>query len=92
MVRVVVLYAGEPERSAYAEHVELCRRVAGAVFRHGPVFGSPTGDARYAYYAEFEFPDRDSFKAAARTDEFAATGKHAQKLGVEFEVLFADVG
>ena len=91
MIRVVVLYAGEPDPMAYAEHVELCRRVAGATFRHGPVFGSPTGEPRYRYYAEFEFPDRESFKAAARTDEFAATGKHAHELGVEFEVLFADV-
>ncbi|HEY3920529.1 MAG TPA: hypothetical protein VGL76_00275 [Gaiellaceae bacterium] len=86
-----VLYAGEPDPSAYAEHVELCRRVAGATFRHGTVFGSPTGDPKYRYYAEFEFPDRESFKDAARTEEFAATGRHARDLGVEFEVYFADV-
>ena len=92
MVRVFVLYAGEPDPQAYAAHVELCRRVAGATFRHGPIFGSPMGDPRYRYYAEFEFPDRDSFKAAARSEEFAATGKDAEKLGISFEVFFADVG
>jgi hypothetical protein len=91
MVRAVVLYAAEPEADAYAHHVELCRRVGGASFRHGPIFGSPFGEPRHRYYAEFEFPDRESFKAAARTAEFAATGEHAQKLGVPFEVFFVDV-
>lgn len=91
MVRAVVLYAAEPEADAYAQHVELCRRVGGATFRHGPIFGSPTGEPRHRYYAEFEFPDRDSFKAAARTPEFAATGEHAQTLGMPFEVFFVDV-
>jgi hypothetical protein len=91
MVRAFVLYAEQPDPDAYAEHVELCRRVAGATFRHGPIFGAPFGDPRYAYYAEFEFADRDSFKAAARTDEFAATGTDAQRLGLTFEVFFADV-
>ena len=52
---------------------------------------SPTRELRYRYYAEFEFPDRESFEAVARTDEFAATGAHAQQLGVPFEVFFADV-
>jgi len=90
VVRAFVLYAEQPDEAAYAEHVELCRRVAGGTFRHGPIFG-PGGDVRCAYYAEFEFPDRESFKAAARSDEFAATGTHARTLGVSFEVFFADV-
>jgi hypothetical protein len=91
MVRAFVLYADQPDRAAYAEHVELCRRVAGATFRHGPIFGAAEGEPKYRYYAEFEFTDRESFKAAARTDEFATTGKHARELGVSFDVLFADV-
>jgi hypothetical protein len=91
MVRAFVLYVEQPDPDTYAEHVELCRRVSGATFRHGPIFGSPTRQLRYRYYAEFEFPDRESFEAAARTDEFAATGAHAQQLGVPFEVFFADV-
>ena len=91
MVRAFVLYAEQPDPDAYAEHVELCGRVAGATFRHGPIFGAPGGEPRYRYYAEFEFADRDAFKIAARTDEFAATGEHARQLGVHFEVFFADV-
>ena len=33
------------------------------------------GEPRYKYYAEWEFADRDAFKAAARTPEFMETGK-----------------
>jgi hypothetical protein len=91
MVRVVVLYAEEPDPEAYAAHVELCRRVAGATFRHGRVFGAPGGEPRVRYYAELEFPDREAFSAASRTPEFAATGTDAARLGVPFEVVFVDV-
>ena len=91
MVRAFVLYEQEPDPDRYAQHVELCRRVEGATFRHGKVLGAPVGEPLYAYYAEFEFPDRDAFKAAARSQEFAATGKDAMELGVRFHVHFADV-
>jgi hypothetical protein len=91
MVRAFVLYAEEPEPERYERHVELCRRVEGASFRHGPIFGAPVGEPRYRYYAEWEFPDVDAFKAAARTPEFAETGKDAVEMGGRFEVLFADV-
>ena len=91
MVRVFVLYEQQPDEAAYAEHVELCRRVHGSTFRHGPVFGAPMGEPKYPYYAEWEFADRDAFKAAARTEEFAATGKHAMQMGIPFHVHFAEI-
>jgi hypothetical protein len=91
MVRAFVLYDSEPDPQRYAQHAELCERVAGATFRHGPVFGAPMGEPQYAYYAEWEFPDRDAFKAAARSPEFMATGKDAMEMGGKFTVLFADV-
>ena len=91
MVRVFVLYEQEPDAARYEQHAELCRRVPGGAFRHGKVFGAPTGKPRFAYYAEWEFADRDAFKAAARTDEFAATGTDAMELGVPFHVHFAEV-
>jgi hypothetical protein len=90
MVRVFVLYEQEPDAASYERHAELCRRVEGATFRHGKVFGSPTGQ-RYAYFAEWEFPDTDAFNAATRTEEFAVTGKDAAELGVPFHVHFAEV-
>jgi hypothetical protein len=91
MVRVFMLYESEPDPERYERHAELCRRVPGGTFRHGNVFGAPMGEPAYAYYAEWEFPDRDAFKEAARTEEFMATGKDAMEMGGRFHVLFADV-
>ena len=39
MVRAFVLYDEAPEPERYAAHVELCKAVPGATFRHGKVFG-----------------------------------------------------
>ena len=91
MVRAFVLYEQEPEPTRFEEHADLCRKVPGGTFRHGRVFGAPMGEPRYRYYAEWEFPDGDAFNAAARTDEFRATGKDAMEMGVPFHVHFAAV-
>jgi hypothetical protein len=91
MVRVFVLYEQEPEAARFEQHVDLCRKVPGGTFRHGRVFGTPMGEPLYRYYAEWEFPDGDAFKTAARSDEFIATGKDAMEMGVPFHVHFAEV-
>ena len=91
MVRAIVLYDEEQDAERYAQHVELCRQVPGATFRQGKVFGAPTGEPAYRHYAEFEWPNLDAFKSAARSEEFMATGKDAMEMGGEFTVLFADV-
>jgi uncharacterized protein (TIGR02118 family) len=91
MIRAQVLYEEAPDADRYAEHLELCRKVPGVTFRHGRVFGAPTGKPKYAYYAEFEFPDMEAFKAAATGEEFAATAKDAMEMGKPFSVMFADV-
>ena len=91
MIKAFVLYEQEPDPARYEQHVELCRKVPGGTFRHGKVFGAPMGEPPYRYYAEWEFPDMDAFKAAARTDEFAATGRDAAEMGIPFHVHFAEV-
>ena len=91
MIRVFVVYEGEPDAERYERHAELCRAVPGGTFRHGKVFGAPMGEPKFAYYAEWEFPDRDTFKEAVRTPEMAATGKDAMEMGVRFHVHFAGV-
>lgn len=91
MVRAIVLYDEAPDAEWYARHVELCHKVPGATFRSGQVFGAPMGEPAYRAYAEFEWPDRDAFKAGARSDEFMATGKDAMEHGGRITVLFADV-
>lgn len=91
MVRVFMLYEETPDPERYEQHAELCRRVAGGTFRHGRVFGAPMGEPKFPYYAEWEFPDMDAFKSAARTEEFLATGKDAMEMGGRFHVHFAEV-
>jgi hypothetical protein len=92
VVRAVILYEREPDPERYAQHVrEFAEHVACDAFRHGKSFGSPFDAPAFAYYAEFEWADRDAFKAAARTEEFAASGKDAAAMGIPFSVTFTDV-
>jgi hypothetical protein len=91
MVRAFVLYEEEPEQERYERHAELCSRVPGGTFRHGKVFGAPMGKPQFAYYAEWEFPNREAFETASQSEEFMATGKDAVEMGGRFHVLFADV-
>ena len=91
MVRAIVLYDDEPDAARYEQHVELCRKVSAAAFRHGKVFGAPMGEPRYRYYAEWEWPEMEAFKSAARSEAFLATGKDAMEMGGSFAVMFADV-
>jgi len=82
MYRVIVLYEEEPQADSYAEHAELCKQVSNGVFRHGKVTGSPMGEPKHAYFAEWEFADKAAFDAAVRSEEFMATGKDAYKRGL----------
>jgi hypothetical protein len=91
MVRAIVLYDDAPDPARYAAHAELCRKVPGGTFRHGRVFGAPTGEPRFGYFAEWEFPDMDAFKSASRSEAFMATGKDAMEMGGRFTVMFAEV-
>jgi hypothetical protein len=91
VIRVFIVYEGEPDPERYEEHVALCKKVEGATFRHGKVFGAPAGEPSFRYYAEFEFADMDAFKAAARTPEFTATGADAMAMGIPLQAHFADV-
>jgi hypothetical protein len=92
MYRVIVFYQEEPDALEYAAHAVVCSAVPNGVFRHGEVTGSPMGEPQHAYYAEWEFPDKESFEAAAQSEEFKASGKDAHERGlpqhfVEFVVL-----
>jgi len=91
MVRAFVVYEQVPDPARYAEHVELCLKVPNSVFRHGPVTRTIKGD-ELGYYAEFEFPDAEAFKAGASSEEFAACGADAEKMGYSSSIYFANVG
>jgi hypothetical protein len=91
MIKAVVLYEEAPDPDRYAQHLELCRVVPGATFRHGRVFGAPMGEPAHRYYAEFEWPDMESFKAGVSSPEFMESGKDAMAMGKRFSVEFVEL-
>ena len=90
MIRVFVVYEQEPSPQRYAAHVELCRKVPGATFRHGKVVRTLFGP-ELQYYAEFEFPDLTAFQSVSASEEFRATGQDAAEMGYPHSVYVADV-
>jgi len=92
VIRAIVQYESEPDPERYAQHVaQYVAPVECAAFRHGKVFGSPFGEPSCRYYAEFEWDDMESFKAAAKSEAFAASGKDAMAMGIPMTVNFVEV-
>jgi len=90
VIRVFVVYPQAPEPERYEQHVELSRReVPSATIRHGRILGTPQGESDLANYFEYEFPDRETWKAAQ--DGLMKTADDAQGLGVPFRVYFAEL-
>ena len=93
MYRVIVFYEEAPPSDSYAEHAELCKRVPNGTFRYGKVTGSPMGEPKHTFYAEWDFADKAAFDAAVRSEEFMATGKDAYKRGFpQPTVEFVELG
>ena len=92
MIRAFVEYESEPDPARYAGHIaEFVTKVDCSAFRHGRIFGSPFGEPNARYYAEFEWEDMDSFKAAANSEAFGASAKDAMAMGIPFTVHFAEI-
>ena len=92
MVRAIVLYDSEPDPGRYRQHIdEFGSKVSCSAFRHGKIFGSPFGEPKFRYYAEFEWEGMDAFKEGVNSEEFAASGKDAMAMGIPFTVHFAAV-
>ena len=89
MIRVIAVYTEAPDPARYEQHVELCRAVPGATFRHGKVLRTLSGEPALRYYAEFEFPDMETMQAAG--NELGAAGKDAAEMGVAHSVHLVDV-
>ena len=68
MIKAIVLYEQAPDAERYEQHAaDFARKVPGATFRYGKIFAGPLGDNRYRHYAEFEWPDQESFQEGTRS-------------------------
>jgi hypothetical protein len=92
VIRAIIQYETEPDPDRYRQHVEeFVPPIECSAFRHGKVLGSPFGDPAYRYYAEFEWDDMESFKAAVNSEAFAASGTDAMAMGIPLKVHFVSV-
>jgi hypothetical protein len=79
--RIVILYEQAPDAEGYADHVERFCQPPNGAFRHGAVIGAPMGEPAHAYYAEFEFADKQAFDEFVRSDQFMAAGRDVMERG-----------
>ena len=92
MIRAIIQYEAEPNSERYQQHIdEFIPPIECSAFRHGKVFGSPFGEPTYRYYAEFEWADMESFKAASSSEAFAASAKDAMSMGIPFTAHFVEI-
>ena len=84
MVRAFVLYEGDVDPERYQRHIDEYVSKIPATFRHGKIVATPIGEERFHHYAEFEFPDMESFQQVASSPEFADTAKDAATMGIPF--------
>ena len=91
MIRVFVVYADKPDAERYAQHVALCEQVPNGAFRHGAVTQTIAGEPMQ-YYAEYEFPDLDTYLEVAKSGAFGPPSEDAAAMGYAHSVYVADLG
>ena len=91
MIRAFVVYEGEVDLARYEDHLAFVHRVPDATFRHGKVFGAPTGRPEFHYYAEFEYPDRETFERSMSSPEMNKAVQDALAMNVPFKVHFTEL-
>jgi hypothetical protein len=92
MVKAVVLWERAPESEWYSRHGELCSKVPGGTFRAGRIFGSPTGKPDRQQYAEWDFPDRETFDRGMASSEMKDCVDDAMTQGIPLHVYFVELG
>ena len=92
MYRIVILYEEAPDAEGYADHVDRFCRPPNGVFRHGKVTGAAIGEPAHAYYAEFEFADKQAFDEFARSEQFMGAGRDVMERGWKLSAVeFAEL-
>src|SRR5262249_40660130 len=62
------------------------------VFRHGAVTGAAIGEPAHAYYAEFEFADKQAFDEFVRSEQFSGAGRDVMERGWKLSAVeFAEL-
>jgi len=79
--RIVILYEEAPDPEGYADHVERFCQAPNGAFRHGRVTGAAIGEPAHAYYAEFEFADKQAFDDWVRSEQFMGAGRDVMERG-----------
>jgi hypothetical protein len=79
--RIVILYEEAPDPEGYADHVERFCQPPNGVFRHGKITGAAIGEPAHAYYAEFEFADKQAFDEFTGGEMFTGAGRDVMERG-----------
>ena len=92
MVRAVIQYEREPDPERYARHVEeFAPKSTARRSGTGRRSARPSASRRSRTTPSSSGTRLDAFKTAARSDEFAASGKDAMEMGIPFTVTFVEV-
>jgi len=90
--RIVILYDEAPDAEGYADHVERFCQPPNGVFRHGEITGAAIGEPTHAYYAEFEFDDKQARDEFAGSEMFRGAGRDVMERGWKLSsVQFAEL-
>ncbi len=73
--------------SDYANHVKLIEQIPGLQETRLTRFSRTLRGSGYYLMAEMIFPDADTFKAAMRSPEMAATGKDVNRFAADLLTL-----
>ncbi|HKD93985.1 MAG TPA: hypothetical protein VKB43_04660 [Gaiellaceae bacterium] len=92
MYRIIILYEEAPDAEGYTDHVDRFCQAPNGVFRHGEVTGAAMGEPAHAYYAEFEFADKQAFDEFVRSEQFMGAGRDVMERGWKLSgVEFAEL-
>ena len=92
MYKIVIFYDQAPDSEGYADHVERFCQPPNGVFRHGANPGAAMGEPPHAYYAEFEFADKQAFDDWVHSDQWMGAGRDVMERGWKLSsVEFAEV-
>lgn len=90
-MKLIALYSQPEDTEAfeaeYAEHIKLVDKIPGLQEARLTRFSRTLQGNGYYLMAEMIFPDKDTFKAAMKSPEMAATGADANRFAADILTL-----